>query len=222
MDLQKLINAELTFEELGTELEGLYGQVSGSLEGVWGMIEGFLPAMVLGAVLAVLSVVQLFFGKRLFGLQKFLACFALGYALGATFVTPMIEGFIAIDPMIVGLAVGLLGGLLHRPVYFLAYVLCVGYPAYLFAMLNFAGGAMPVGLVVAAVAIVVALLLRKIIETLGLAALGAYCLYLSVDLIMGGGLVTMLGEMESIVKLVIVGVLGLIGFIVQWKHRRRY
>ena len=226
MDFQKLMNAQLTFEELGTELEGLYGQVSSHLDNLWGIvktfIDGVLPPAIFAIVLAVLSVVQLFWGKKLLGFQKFLAAFTVGYAVGAAFVTPMLAGVLAIDPMIVGLAVGVLGALLRKPIYFLAYVLCAGYPAYLFAMLSIAPGAMPVGLAVGVAAIVLALLLRKLIETLGLSLLGAYCLYLSVDAIMAGGLVAMLGELEPTISLVIVAVVGLIGFIAQWKNRRRY
>ena len=227
MDLQKFVNAEFAdFEALSTEMDNLYGQISGGVDGLWGMIEGTINGFLPGAiffVLAAFAVLELFWGKKTLGVLKFVAAFVFGYAVAVTFIPPMLAGIgVTIDTFILGVAVGLLAGLLQRPIYFLAYVLAIGYPVYLFAMLNITAGTMPVALVMAAGVVVVSLMLRKVIETAGLAVLGAHCLYLSIDGIMAGGLVTMLGETEPTIKLVIVAVLGLIGFVVQWKHRRRY
>ena len=240
--LTKLANAEYSFKDIGAWLSDVYSQVTvegGVVESFWNQgltfIKDLLPlAWILPAILAVLSLVQVFAGKKLLGLQKVIACFVVGFACGAIFVTPIIDGLIEglgfkIDAWIVGIVVGIVAALISKLVYFLAYVIVAGYGTYVLCMTDVLPAEitaytknMIVAIVAAVVVLVLALLLRKWIEMLGTACLGGWTLYLcfvsilsAFDLALGAGY-------EMWWEIGFIAVAGLIGFIVQAKTRRRY
>ena len=228
------VAAGFSFEEIGAWFKDLFASVTaegGPVETYWTMgldfIKGLLPlAWILPAILAVLSLVQVFAGKKLLGLQKFIACFVVGYALGAVLLTPVIAQVFEISDWIVGLVVGVVAALLCKPIYFLSYVAVAGYGVYALCMSDVLPEAVAsftnswyIALAAAVVAVVLALILRKWIEMLGTAALGAWTLFLSVEAILAACGLWFTAEVVVWAELGTLVVAGLLGFIVQVKTR---
>ena len=236
--LTQLANAELSFQDIGAWFSDVYSQVTvegGVVESFWNQglsfVQGLLPlAWIFPAILAVLSLIQVFAGKKLLGLQKLIACFVVGFACGAVFVTPLVEGLgFAIDSWIVGVIVGVVSALICKLVYFLAYVIAAGYGAYLLCMTDVLPAEITVytknlvvAIAVAVVVLILALLLRKWIEMLGTACLGGWTLYLSVVAVLSAFGMAIAPEFLMWWEIGFIAGAGLIGFIVQAKTRRRY
>ena len=240
MDLiNKFIDASVTFGDIGAWFGGVFEKVAGegsTAAHYFGVAKDFLAGVlpyvwILPAALVLLSLVQVFFGKKLLGLQKFLACFAVGFASGAAYVTPLISGLglgINIPDWIVGLVIGVVAALLYKLVYFLAYVGAAGAATYVLCVSGILPEAVAsftkdriVAIVAAVVVIVLALVLRKFIEMLGTAALGGWTLALSAQAL-AASLVTDFLAFDTWLFFVIMGVAALLGFIVQVATRRRY
>jgi len=228
------VAAGFSFDEIGAWFKDLFGKVTaegGPVETYWStgldFIKGLLPlAWILPAILIALSLVQVFAGKKLLGIQKFVACFVVGYALGAVLLTPVIAELFAIADWIVGLVVGVIAALLCKPIYFLSYVVAAGYGVYALCMSDVLPEAIAsftnnwiVALVAAVVAIVLVLILRKWIEMLGTAALGAWTLYLSVEALLLTFDLSFDSAYELWWKFGTLAVAGILGFIVQVKTR---
>lgn len=241
--INNLINAKFDFAAIGVWFSELYASVTAH-DGIASLIstaEGYInmvPAAAVAGILLVLSLIMAFFGKKLLGFMKFVTCFGVGYALGVYYLTAPIQGaFASIPSWVIGLVVGAVAALLCVLIYFLAYVVGFGYSVYLVLMggyylpetiTSFTKGNWIVSLAAAAVVIVIALLLRKWIEMLGTAALGGYLAYLSIDSLLvatvGHGVAgfDFLAPYELYVKLGVLALIGLVGFIVQVKTRRRW
>ena len=234
MTISDLINAKVDFKGIGDWFTGIYESATtqGSVAGIWDMLDAYLKMIpaVTAIVLLALSFIQVFAGKKLLPLQKFLGAFFVGFLAGAHFIYPMISDFLPLSDLIVGLIVGVVAALICKLVYFLAFILAAGHPVYLLCM---TGAISPMFLenmmmsgIAAAVAIVIALIFRKWIEMLGTAVLGGYCVYLSLDALLvaliAGGFDTLLPGYAQIVKIAVIALFGFFGFIVQVKHRRRY
>ena len=197
------------------------------------VINGFLaglPAFALPLVLLVLSLVEAFAGKRLLGLQKFALCFVLGFEYGVLYVAPLLDGIVYIDHWIAGLVIAIVAALLCKLCYFLAYVGIVGYAVYFIAytgtylpeqLATFAKDNMVYSLVAAGVAVLLVLLLRKWIEMAGTAALGAWGVFKCADLLVGFNNIEAIAQNYDMIMYVTMAVIGLVGFIVQIKTRKR-
>ena len=225
-------NAELDFTGVWELLVAIYTAISTNAtvvalwEGLMGLISVVLPYMTY--ILLALCVVETFFGKKLFGLQKFLLFLTVGFTAGIQYVAPLITGLLPIPEWVVGLVVGIVCALLCKFLYFVVYVVAAGYSVYMIAysgaylsfVTNFTKGNLIIALVCAAVAVVVALLLRKYIEMLGTAALGAWGVVTYVKAIYD--FTALVPGSEALVGLIAFGVIALIGFAVQVKTRKRY
>jgi len=241
--INNLFNGTVTLESMWAWITGLYDSVKASADvaNVLTTIEGYLavlhPALIAGIFIA-LSLVVAFFGKKLLGLMKFLACFVIGYGVGVFYLTAPIQTVFAdIQPWIIGLVVGFVAALLCAVIYFLVYF--VG-SAYVLFLLLYGGTVLPevvsgifagnfvVSIAVAAGVAVVLLLLRKWIEMLGTAVLGGWLTYLSVGslltALMGYGFegIEAIAPYLTIVMWVIIAVVALPAFAVQVRTRRRY
>ena len=187
-----------------------------------------VPAIAVIGVLLVLSLIETFAGKKLFGLQKFIAFFAAGFVGGVCFVAPLVQSFFA-NTLVVGLVVGVIAALLYRLIYFLAYAGGIGFVTY-YVLFNalllpatvtaYTKGNLVVSIVAAVVVVVIALLLRKWLETLALAGVGAFGIWYSVSL--GLTVSQIVLPYENYIMLAVVGIFTLFGFIVQVKNRKRY
>lgn len=232
---ESVINAEFDFAAIWESILGVWAALTASpayIE-IKAFIDGLLsnvPAMAVTGVLLVLSLIQVFFGKKLLGFQKFIACFAVGFAYGVVFLAPFVDTVFQMPHWISGVVVGAIAALLCKLVYFLLYIGAAAYSVYFIA---FSGTILPevtaftkdnmiYALIAAVVAVVLVLVLRKWIEMLGTSTLGAWCTFLCVDALAGLSTMEALASSYDIVKWVAIGVIALIGFIVQVKTRRRY
>ena len=231
-------NGSIGFDRIGAEIVRVWGLLTaegGTIANFWGTVTGwintYIPfAWILPTILATLSLLQIFCGRKLLGLQKFLVCLGVGFACGTALIHPLLLqiGISFMPDWVVGLIVGIVAAILARLFYVLAYIIAVGGAGYILCM----SGILPesisgfvgvwyIALAVAVVLVILALVLRGAIEMLGTAALGGYTLYLSFLSILasfGWGI----GESYEIWWTVgFIAVSALLGFIVQFKTRRK-
>ena len=232
---EKLADGSFGFNELGESISGIFGDFfaeGGTIKTIWDFVAGFVPyAWIFTLVLTALSVVQILFGKKLLGFQKFVACLAIGFACGTVYVYPLLEGigWAIIPDWAVGLVVGVVAALLSKLIYFLAYILAAGAGVYFLCMGDILPEAIAsitgqwyIALIAAVVAIVVALLLRKIIETVGIAALGGWTLYLCVYSLMAQ-IMGVVPAPEFVIwwELTFIAIAVVIGVIIAIKSRQK-
>ncbi len=226
----KVLAAEFDLSAIGQFFKNLFdGSFTGKVEALWEQLWGMAAVIhpFVGFILLALALVELLFGKRLLGFQRFLGAFAVGFAAAMVYLVPVIEGLvpaIAEFGWIVGIVVGVIAILLRKLIYILLYIAAFAYiPYYLVfsgTLLPAFGGNLIYAAAAAGVVALLALLLRKWVEMLGFAALGAYCVTKVLDVHFG--VIDMIPFDGMIVGLAIVGVLTLIGFIIQVKTRKRY
>ncbi len=233
MTIDGLINAEYDFKAIGEWFKSVYETIStnADISGLWASftsILNMLPLIATGAIFLVLSLVEVFFGKKLLGIQKFLLCFAVGYTASVAYLAPLLpEGF-TIPSWIIGVVVGAVAALLFKLIYFLAYIVAAGYSVYIICMGGFylpeavapmVKGNMVIALAAGAVAIVLALIFKKLIEMAGTAALGGWFVWLSLIKLFAGLNIQLLDE--GLIKIIVIAVVALLGAIVQIKTRKR-
>lgn len=226
----KVLAAEFDLSAIGQFFKNLFnGSFTGKIEALWDKLWGMVSVIhpFVGYILLVLALVELLFGKRLLAFQRVLGAFFVGFAACSVYLIPLLADLVpalADYGWIVSIVVGLIAVLLRKLIYIVVYIAAFAYiPYYLVysgsLLPGFAGNLIYAG-VAAGVVVLLALLLRKWVETLGLAALGAFCVTKVLDVKFG--VVDMIPFDGMIVGLAIVGVLTLIGFIFQVKTRKRY
>ena len=172
------------------------------------------------------------FGKRLSDFFCFLAFFLTGFVLGIYYLSaPVAVHFPEIPGWAVGLAVGIALGLLQKVLFYLVYSVTVGYGAYLACVsgiiLPEIKGNYIVGLIVAAVSLVLFLVIHNWVERFGSAFLGAYfmlyivvhCVYDFTALVLGYAPFIPAG-FEWTVLVGSAFILAIPGFIVQQKMKK--
>lgn len=231
----RLINVEYDLTTLIGKVKSVLSSIftadGSSTKGLIDMVKAMAGAFIayLPMVLLALCAIELLFGKKLFGIQKFLGCFLAGYVFGVYFLADIVASFVTIQDYIVGAVLGLICAILCKIFYLIGYVGVFGYLTYMLCFL----GAIPVvgaytvnnlmfSAAAAVVVVIIALIFRKFIEMLGTAALGAYGIVSIVDKNFFDLGTLPLGLQESTLKLAAIGVIALIGFIVQFKTRKRY
>ena len=228
-----VMNAQFDFTALGNFF-GWYitsikenAELLGMWEAVWQYIAPY--AFVVPIALIVLSAICLFFGKKILPFIRFLACVVIGYAVGVITVSPLINSVFTLPNYVSGIVVAIVAGALSKIVYYLAITVGVGYVSYMVCMrgeilpqlTSFSKGNTIVCLIVAVIAVVLVFLLRKFLEMGATAFAGAF--FISEVVIANYVDYTALIPFDAnIVKYVAVGVVALIGFIVQFKTRTRY
>ncbi len=204
-----------------------------SISAVWnGAMEWLRPVGVMFAlVLVAIFLVIALFGQRLFSVLKFIGFFIVGFALGTYLLAPLLPPEITIPDWIVGIVVALIAAVLSRFLYFLVYIVFVGYSTYVLTYYGFylqldvmySNSRMVVCIIASIVAIVLALIFKKYIEMAATAAFGAWCAILVfVNHVYNFTTWGMFGGQSWIGVLVGTIVVGLIGLFVQYKTRRRY
>ena len=228
--LKKIFAAEYDFDAMGQFFKNLYnggfaGFLKDTLDSIFGATSAIQP--ILGYLLLVLALIQLFLGKRLLGAQKLIGCIVVGYAASVAYLVPVLANWAAFfgdQPWIVGIVFAVIGGLFYKFFYMVAYVFAFAYIPYFLLYSGtltaaLAGKAVIAG-AAAAVIVVFAIVFRKWFEMLGLSALGAYCVIKVLDVKFG--VIELLQMDAKTISLILIGVLTLIGFIIQVKTRKRY
>ena len=233
MTFNGLINAEHDFSAIGDWIKSVYDFIAAdvTVSDIWGKITGVFsafPSVLVTALLLVLSLVEVFRGKRLIGLQKFFGSFVLGFAVSAAYL-PGIVGE-AVSPLIIGLVAGVVAALLCKLVYFLLYVAVFGLGTYVAclggyvlpeAVTGLTKGNMVMSIVIAVVVLIVALILKNLVEMVGTATLGAFLTWLCIEEFVFQFGFTPSAHSLSVFKLAIMIVLAFVGSIVQIKKRKR-
>ena len=226
--------ARFTFDVIWQAIVSFFTDVlqSPDVSAVWnGFLDLIAPVFNIALICGiVLSLVIALFGKKLIGVIKFLAFFALGFLLGAHYLTPLLPPEIALPGWIVGIVSALILGVLSRFIYIAVYVASVGYSAYLLTYHGFLLTPNPeytntralVSLGVALVIIVLLLVFKKYVEMLGTAALGSFLAVTALVRIYDFTAWPLFDGIEWLASLIVMGVLTLITFIFQVKTRRRY
>lgn len=186
----------------------------------------YMPYITLGICLIVA-----FFGRRLFGLLRFLTFFVLGALIGIYMLGPIILDVMPDLPVwVIGVVTGIVAGVLAKIVYYLAIIAAAGYSAYIVAYTGMIPGVDSltqdnwiVSAIIAAVALILVLILVKYIEMLGTAALGGY----GVAMVVLNNWwdyteISVFEDKAWLAILIFAGVVGLLGFAVQIKTRKRY
>ncbi len=150
--------------------------ISAAFDGFVGALGDFYPF----AVIAICLIVGLF-GRRLINVIRFVLLFAIGFVASVYWVAPLLQTFIPDIPALgVGIAVGVLAAAMSRMIYNVVYIGCIGFDVYnicfnaifLVELTSMTQGNLPLSIGIAAVAVVIALLLRKYLEMLITAAIG--------------------------------------------------
>ena len=170
-------------------------------------------------------------GKRLFGILRFLTFFVVGVLLGTYLLSPLVAKVIPqIPPFITGILTGIVAAVLSKILYIVALIVAVGYPVYtacitgtvIPAVTVYAMGNVWISLAAAAVAVLLVLLLKKFVEMLGTSMLGG----LGIAFVVRGWYdfttLELFGGKTWIPMLIVTSLVGLIGFIVQFRTRRRF
>jgi len=134
--LDNLINGRVTFGEAGKLFSDLFGGMFAheNFTSLWSVVQGYLDmaGIFVTVGLLVLSLVQVFFGRKLIGFQKFVLFFTLGFVSGATLLQPVLSGVgMNIAPWIVGIIIGIIAALFSKLLYLVCYIFLAGYATYM-------------------------------------------------------------------------------------------
>lgn len=238
-----LMNASFDLAAIGAWISELYNSVvahadiAAIIDTATSYVQMLHPALTAG-IYILLSLLVVFFGKKLLGVMKFFGFFAVGYGLGVFYLHAPIQTVLADVPSwVIGLVVGAVAALLCALLYLLTYLLGSTYVFYLIlltgaylpeAIAAVFKGNMVISIAVAAGLAVVVMLLRKWVEMLGTAMLGGWLTYLSINSLLSATLGYGVEGIEAVAPYVtiimwsVIGIFTLLGFIVQVRTRRRY
>ena len=199
---------------------------------IWEMACGYIEMVVpyMAYIVMALGLVVALFGKKLLPVVKFLGFFAIGFGAGVLYLSPVIDSLFVIPSWIVGLVIGVIAAVFSKILYLIVFALVPGYAVYsacftasvLPMVTEFTKGNLIFSLVAGVVAIVIVFLLRKWVEMLATAVIGANMLIAAINTAFDFMSLEFLQGFETIVFWVLVGIVALIGFIVQVKTRKRY
>ncbi len=219
---QKVAQAAYSFQDIGDFFKKLL--LEGDIRTYYEKAIGFIPDFYIYVLLA-FSVLMAFFGKKLLGLQKFIAFLAVGFGAGEVYVAPLLVDILpSLPAWVSGLVIGLIAALLCKFLYWIAVAVAAGYSVFMVLYTDMFFTLPEPKQIIAAVAALVAIILvfifLKFFERLGTAFLGGY---LSTVLLMKAVDFSFIPLDLAITKWILVGVIALLGFLVQIATRsRRY
>ena len=227
--------ARFTFDVMIDSLISLFHSVvenpnvSAVWDGLVNFVMSFRSVFTVAAVCFCLAVA--FFGKKMMGFLKFIACFVVGFALGTHLLVPLLPPEIDIPAWITGVVVALIVAVLYRFIYIILYVGIAGYGMYILAFYGFFlhpnavyTHTRAVACAIAAlVAIVIVLLFRKYLEMIGTSILGAWAAtLLFANFAYDFTAWSLFSGMERLAIFIPTALIAAIGTAVQIKTRRRY
>lgn len=219
---QKVAQAAYSFQDIGDFFKKML--LEGDIRTYYEKAIGFIPDYYIYVLLA-FSVLMAFFGKKLLGPQKFIAFLAVGFGAGEVYVAPLLVNILpSLPAWVSGLVIGLIAALLCKFLYWIAVAVAAGYSVFMVLYTDMFFALPEPKQIIAAVAALVAIILvfifLKFFERLGTAFLGGY---LSTVLLMKAVDFSFIPLDLAITKWILVGVIALLGFLVQIATRsRRY
>ncbi len=233
--LSRIAGAKYDFKTLGDIFNRIFGNMAANdtVEKIWGAILSAVAsfAALIPIALIVLALIETFFGKKLINIQKFLACAIVGFCFGVQYVSPLINNIFALPPYISGAVIALVAAVLSKFIYVSGYIFAAGYVgyhiaysgAYIAFLASVTKDNLIISLAVALAFVAVALIFRKYIEMLGTSLLGGY--FISKIIIanfVDYRALSFMGNAGWVAELALILVVGIVGFIVQYKTRTRY
>lgn len=207
---------------------------SSDMIGIWESLLGILKPFFtfLPFVFLALAAVELLFGKKLLGIQKFLFFAFAGFVGGVVFVAPLLSGVLPLPSYISGAVIAILAAVISRYLYLFSLAGLVAYGTYYVCyagkisfIASMTQGNLLIGVAAGVVAMIIVFIFRKFFERVGTSFLGAFLITYIIKKAGTGGLgfdyVAKFGW-GNILNIVILVVLTLVGFIVQHKTRARY
>ena len=188
----------------------------------------------LGIVSAIVAMafglLLVFYGKKYLGIIKFAAATGFGYFAGASVMHPLILDTLPVlegKEFICGAILALVCAVLYKLIY---NVLFFGLAAIFAYVIFFAGGLIPVVLptlgnqtmsyIAVGAVLLIILLQRKSAERLGTAFLGAFLITYGVKYFFD--YTALLPDQAVIINAAVMCAIALVGFLHQYKRRRRY
>lgn len=226
--------AKFGFKQIIDFISGIFKSATenADIASLWDKISGFISDYLIYVAigLIVLGLIEAFFGKKLLTLQKFLGCFAVGFCAGVVYISPLVDKLFTIPSWIVGLVIGIVAAIICKLVYILAVALFAGYSVYYICysasvlpqVTKFTEGNWIFSLIAAAVAILLVFLLLKYIEMAGTAFLGSWLAVAALNTVTDFMSLSFIQNFNVIVFWVLVGIVSLLGLVVQFRTRRRY
>ena len=195
---------------------------------VQGMADGFIASIPFGSaiVFMVVGLLIALFGKRILGALKFVAAVIVGFGVGAIYLAPLVT---FVPDFVVGLVCAVVFALLFKVVYIVGLVALTGYSVYwacftaavLPAVTAFTQNNMIFSAAAAVVAIVLVLVLLKFVEKVYTSVLGAWMITVNLITIWDPRSLGVLVA-NDLILYIVMGVIALIGLIIQIKTRKRY
>ncbi|MBQ8380552.1 MAG: hypothetical protein IJY18_01530 [Clostridia bacterium] len=229
---KSVIDGTFDFKAIGAAVSGFKDSffANETVAGLWEKATGLFASLgtIFPLILIALSLIELFFGKKLIGLQRFLLCAISGYAIGVIIVSPLINQVFALPDYISGAVIALVMAVLCKYVYFAAVAVASGYSVYLVLFNGMipvipVKGNLIVSAAAAAVAILLVFLLLKYVEMAGTSFLGAFFISrIVIKYFYDYRTFGFIQNYAKIVDIALIAVVALIGFIVQVKTRKRY
>ncbi len=227
-DLLNLVNSLRAGDLNFTEFIGGLGQWFNDI-GVGGKVTAFMQQPWFPILAFVVGFSLLFYGRKWFGLVKFASCGGMGFIVGLV-VNPMIVGTIPYlqgKAWITGAICALILAVLNRLIFVLIFL---GIPAALAFAVFYFKDIIPINnplegnalmcLIPAAGAIVLMLLLHRDLERIVTSLLGGFVLNLAIKSIYD--YTASMPEHAMKIDLAAIAAITLIGFIYQYRRRRRY
>ena len=233
MSFGDFVRGKVGFDVIGDKITGVFDSIkaNGDIEYWTGKLEEtfkVLPRIAWLGVAIAASLIVVFLGKRLLTFMKYVAAFALGFLVGATFLAPPITSVVSAIPWwAVGLAVGAVSFILARMIYFFLYIGAFGLGAYIFCTHGYILKDMlaenwMIGAAAAAVVVILALICKNVIEMLGTASLGAWGVSASLLAILGDfQVIPTDGITAKVINISVIAILAVLGLVVQFKTRVR-
>ncbi len=166
--------------------------------------------------LMLFGLLEAFFGRKFLSSQKLLLGFIIGFAIGTVYIAPQISKIIAIDHMVIGIALGIVIAVFKTPLYFITLSSALLYTFY-YMLINVMSFSIFFALTVGAVATILTLLfLLKWVELVGTAFIGAWIFAASSSLI-----ISYPEDHALLIARIIIAVIAILGFIVQLKSKNK-
>ncbi len=184
----------------------------------------------LPAAFIVLYTFMMIFGKKCFSFIRFLIFLYAGFILGTHLLSPIILPVIPQLPAwVVGLVVGIVAAVLSKFLYYAVYALIFAYPLYVVTaqyilpyFITVEGGLLWISAAVAVVIAVLMFFVKKYVEMLGTSMLAGWGIAECVRIWWDFTAIEPFAARPWLPLLIVSGVVGIIGFIIQYKTRERY
>ena len=227
-DLLNLVNSLRAGDLNFTEFIGGLGQWFNDI-GVGGKVTELMSASWFAVLALGIGALFIFYGKKWLGLIQFASCGGIGFVLGLVLnpllvgTLSMLEGKAWITASLCALILAVLNKLIFGLIFFGGPALLMFLICYFGAIIPFdipSMGNLPVCLAIAAFTSLLMFLLRRDVARVVTAVIGGFIINLGVKCLYD--YTASIPKYAMLVDLCVVALLAILGFVYQYKRRRRY